>query len=68
MMVICAPISTNVIKVLMIVISTPNVIITQVLSNVNVNKERDEIFSRLIQKFCDTDLKHLFFYFYLNPL
>ena len=48
-------------KELMIVISTPNVIILQGHSHVNVNKEWDEIFSRLIHLLCDTDLGYLFF-------
>ena len=38
-MVILAPISMNVMKELMIVISTPTVIIPQGHSHVNVNKE-----------------------------
>ena len=53
-----APTSMNVIKELMIAISTPTVIIPQGHSHVYVNKERGEIFSRLIQKLCETDLRH----------
>ena len=62
-MVIRAPISMNVMKELMIVISTPTVIILQGHSHVNVNKEWDEIFSHLIQKLCETYQRHYFFTF-----
>ena len=49
-MVIRAPISTNAMKGLIIVISTPNVIIPQDHLHVYVNKERDQDMLELVDK------------------
>ena len=54
--VLAARILTNVMKELIVVISTPIVQIPNHHTHVNANKERDEIFSTSIHKLCDTDL------------